>query len=367
MSRIIQVANFVTPSSGGLRTALLHLAQGYGRAGHEVVQVLPGRQNAVEATPWGRRVFLESTQVPGLGYRILLHAMRVQEVLSELDPDVLEVHDRTSLRGLGPWAARRQVPSLVVSHERLDRWLQQWLSPRLPLEAIADRSNGALARGFDEVVCTTSWAAEEFTRIGVSNLRIVPLGVDLDGFRPGPLTGTRDEVVLVMVSRLSREKRPDLAVEALRELRRRGVPARLVVAGDGAMRSQLAQLAGDLPIEWLGFVGDRQRLAALMAAADVVLAPGPVESFGVAALEALACGTPVVVNHHAALPGVAGLAGRSAASSGFVFAEAVLELLTVDEPRRRARARARAEQFPWEATIQGFLEAHELLPLRLAS
>ena len=345
MSRIVQVANFVTPTSGGLRTTLEHLARGYATEGHEVVQVLPGERDEVRKTPWGRRVFVGSTVIPGTGYRMMLNGLRVQETVRRQQPDVLEVHDRTTLRGLGAWASREGVRSLVVSHERLDRWLEQWLSPRLPLTTLANRSNRGLAAAFDTVVCTTEWAAQEFTRLGIDNLRTIPLGVDLKLFGPRLVGGTRDEVVLVMASRLSREKRPDLAVETVRELRHRGLDVRLVVAGDGALRSQLEKQGRGLPIDWRGFVTDRVELAALMADADVVLAPGPVETFGLAALEALACGTPVVVNRHSALPEVVGHAGRAAASSGFVFADAVLELLTVDEPVRRLAARRRAETF----------------------
>jgi alpha-1,6-mannosyltransferase len=367
MSRIVQVANFVTPTSGGLRTTLAHLADGYAAQGHEVVQVLPGERDHVEVTGWGRRVLVASPTVPGTGYRVMFATPRLQATLAALAPDVLEVHDRTTLRGLGAWAARRQVPSLVVSHERLDRWLRQWLPGWLPLAAMADRANTALAAGFGTVLCTTGWAAQEFTRLDVPNLCMVPLGVDLTLFRPRLHASGRDDVLLVMASRLSREKRPDLAVDAVRELCRRGVPVRLVVAGHGPMRKRLEREAKDLPIEWRGFVSDRRELAALMAEADVVLAPGPVETFGLAALEALACGSPVVVNRHSALPEVVGGAGRSAASSGFVFAQAVLELLSLDEATRRQVARRRAEQFSWETTVGGFLDAHRLARRRLAA
>lgn len=367
MSRIVQVANFVTPTSGGLRTTLRHLAAGYAAQGHEVVQVVPGAQDAVEQMPWGTRVCVEGTLLPGTGYRVVTHVRRLERMLAELRPDRLEVHDRTTLRGLGGWAGRAGVPSLVVSHERLDVWLRQWLPRRAPLGRAADRSNAALASSFDQVVCTTAWAAEEFTRLGVRNLCEVPLGVDLDAFPPRLHATECDEVLLVMASRLSREKRPELAVGAVRELVRRGRRVRLVVAGDGAMRSGLERSSKDLPIHWLGFVQDRAELAALLAAADVAIAPGPVETFGLAALEALACGTPVVVNRHSALPSVVGDAGRTSASSAWVFADCVEELLAVDELTRRHDARARAEAFTWDATVHGFLGVHGLVAERLAA
>ena len=361
MSTIVQVANFVTPTSGGLRTCLRHLAQGYADQGHEVVQVTPGEADRVEQMPWGTRVLVESTPLPGTGYRVITNVRRLERLLSSYAPDRLEVHDRTTLRGLGPWAARQGVPSLVVSHERLDVWLRQWLPRRAPLARVADRSNAALAASFDEVVCTTAWAGEEFARLGVRNLRQVPLGVDLDGFPPRLHPSRHDELLLVMASRLSKEKRPELAVGAVRELVRRGHRVRLLVAGDGAMRPALERASRGLPVHWLGFVSERAELAALLAAADVALAPGPVETFGLAALEALACGTPVVVNRHSALPTVVGDAGRASASSAWVFADCVEELLAVGEAARRARARERAEAFTWDATVQGFLGVHRLL------
>lgn len=358
MSRIVQAANFVTPTSGGLRTALQQLSEGYHHAGHKVVQVLPGPRDDVVETAWGRQVVLRAPEVAGTGYRVLADPRRVQRVLASLAPDRLEVHDRSTLRGLGPWARAQGVPSLVVSHERLDRLLRQWLPARLPLDRAADHSNRALADGFDAVVCTTSWAAQEFTRIG-AEVELVPLGVDLEQFRPDRsrrpwLAGDR-ELLLVMASRLSKEKRPELAVEAVRELVRRGHRVRLVVAGDGPLRRSLQQRASGLPVEFTGHVRGRDAMARLLSAADVVLAPGPVETFGLAALEALACGTPVVCSVHSALPAVLGAAGRSCPSSAFCVADKVEDLMAVDERVRRRTARQRAEDFPWSRTVEGFL------------
>ncbi len=366
MSRIVQVANFVTPTSGGLRTCLNHLALGYAAEGHEVVHVIPGDRDSVEQMPWGTRVLVEGTPIPGTGYRVVTNLRKLERTLSSLAPDRLEVHDRTTLRGLGAWASRHGLPSLVVSHERLDVWLKQWLPRRAPLGRAADRSNAALAASFDSVVCTTDWAAEEFRRLGAA-VSLVPLGVDLAGFPPRLHRSEGQETLLVMASRLSREKRPDLAVGAVRELVRRGHVVRMLVAGDGALRSSLEKESRDLPIHWLGFVQDRSELAALLAAADVAIAPGPVETFGLAALEALACGTPVVVNRHSALPSVVGDAGRTSPSSGWVFADAVEELLQRDELARRHAARTRAETFSWDATVQGFLGVHRLDRLQVAA
>src|ERR1700748_2588075 len=98
--RIAQGANFVAPTSGGLRTTLRHLAAGYVAAGHDVVQVLPARRDAVERSDGVTRMHLAAPPLPGSGYRVHVDLARVQRILARQHADVLEVHDRMTLRGL---------------------------------------------------------------------------------------------------------------------------------------------------------------------------------------------------------------------------------------------------------------------------
>ena len=361
--RIVHIANAYTPRSGGIRTTVHALGRGYRAAGHELVLVVPGPRAGDEELPWGRRVTLAGPTVPGSGgYRILVDLRRVRAVLDALEPDRLEVSDRLTLRGLGRWASAAGVPSTVIAHERLDGILRAFspLGAR-GAQLAADRHNATTAERFDRVVTTTCFAGQEFARIGIPTEH-VPLGVDLEQFRP--VSRTRGDVpLLVLCSRLSREKRPDLAVEALRVLLRGGFPARLVVAGSGPLTASLRRRARGLPVELVGHLSDRSSVAGLLGAADVVLAPGPVETFGLAALEALACGTPVVAASTSAVAElVEGDAGRSARPEPPALAAAVAALLSMPEARRRGAARARAESFPWSRTTNAMLALHRLTP-----
>ncbi|MFC3504740.1 glycosyltransferase [Micromonospora krabiensis] len=370
--RIVRLANFVTARSGGLRTALRHLGEGYAAAGHEPVLVVPGRRDGDERHPWGRVVTLAGPRLPfSGGYRMLVGRRRVARLLAELAPDRLEVSDRFTLRWTGAWARAHGVPAVMVSHESLTGLLGQWGVPGALRRPLADRLNRRSALAYDRIVCTTRWAAEEFARIGAGTVDLAPLGVDLDTFAPDradPALRARyaepDELLLVHCARLSHEKRPELAVDALAALRRAGVPAVLVMAGDGPMRPVLARRAAGLPVTFTGFLPDRSAVAALLASADVVLAPGPVETFGLAGLEALASGTPVVVNAASALPEVVGRAGLAAYGSGESLAEAVTRLVARPEAERRRAARARAEEFGWPAAVAGFLRVHDAEPVR---
>ncbi|WP_432585798.1 glycosyltransferase [Streptomyces sp. HD1123-B1] len=370
--RIVRLANFVTPSSGGLRTALRELGAGYLAAGHEPVLVVPGERARDEHTRQGRVITLPGPCVPGTGgYRVLTDRRRLSALLESLAPDRLEVSDRTTLRWTGEWARRARVPAVMVSHESADAVLRTWGAPGRFAEAAADRLNRRTARAYARIVCTTDWAAREFIRIGARNVVRAPLGVDLDHFHPArhdPRLRDRHRggaaVLLLLASRLSPEKRPGRALDALAELRRRGVPAALVVAGDGPLRGRLEARAGaeGLPVSFLGHVADRAGLAALQASADAVLAPGPAETFGLAALEALACGSPVVVSELSALPAIVGAAGAAAADGGPAFADAVERILDRPEPLRRAMARARAEAYGWPGAVAAFLAAHDASP-----
>jgi alpha-1,6-mannosyltransferase len=364
--RIVRLANFVMARSGGLRTALRCLGEGYRVAGHEPVLVVPGRKSADEMTSQGRVITLPGIPLPRTGgYRLLTGRRQLSRLLDELRPDRLEVSDRSTLRWTGRWARRREIPAMMVSHESLAGLLGVWGVPSAARDRAADALNRRTAATFDRIVCTTAWAAAEFRRLGVPHLTEVPLGVDLAAFHPrliDPAVRARyarpDELLVVYCGRLSAEKRPELAVDTLAALRAAKAPAVLVVAGDGPRRAALAYRAARLPVRFAGHIADRAELAALLATADVVVAPGPVETFGLAALEALACGTPVVANAGSALPEVIGEAGIAAPGTPAAFADAVRRLLDRPVAVRRAAARARAERFGWSAAVAGFLRAH---------
>lgn len=365
MSLIAQIANFYGPRSGGLRTALHHLGPGYLERGHDVVLIVPGPRGADERMANGvRRITIAAPKIPGTGGYRAVDPMRVRALLERLRPDAIEVSDRLTLRGLGRWAARRGVPSVVISHERLDRLLGQVL-PGPAARSLADKANARMAAQYDTVVCTTAFAREEFDRIGAPNVRRVPLGVDLGMFDPH----NRDERLrteladgaehlLVHCGRLSPEKHVERSIEAAALLREQGRDIRLVIAGDGRSRATLERRARGLPVRFLGFVPDRPKVAGLLASSDVSLAPGPHETFGLAALEALASGTPVVVSRSSALAEIVRPdCGAAVADEPDAFAGAVRAVLDAPELDRRIAARDRAEQFTWPTAVDGMLEA----------
>jgi D-inositol-3-phosphate glycosyltransferase len=192
---------------------------------------------------------------------------------------------------------------------------------------------------------------------------IVPQGVDATIFSPGDRTTARralhldDGPVLLFVGRIQALKGADLAVETLAEL---STPrASLLIVGgpsgpDGeAELARLRRLVDELSLgARVRFVAPQphDRLAAYYRAADVCVVPSRSESFGLVALEAAACGTPVVASDVGGLPhvvedGVTGSLVRSRDAAD--FADAVDRILQADTSEMSARAVAHAAGFRW--------------------
>ena len=333
--RVVQVANFYGPRSGGLRTAVDRLGEEYSASGHEVFLIVPGpRAGRARLRTGVVRITLPARLIPLTGgYRVVMPGP-VKALLRALRPDALEVSDRLTLRSLGQWGREHRVTTVMISHERLDRLVGQVL-PHRAAEKFADFADARTAANYDTVVCTTGFAREEFDRIGATNVATVPLGVDLQTFHPCRRSAVLrrrwaapDQLLLVHCGRLSVEKRVDRSIGALAALCDAGVDARLVVVGEGPLRPRLERQAAGLPVHFTGFVSSRHAVAGLLASADVTLAPGPHETFGLAALESLACGTPAVVSRTSALTEIITAdSGAAADNDSAAIARAVREIV----------------------------------------
>ena len=158
--------------------------------------------------------------------------------------------------------------------------------------------------------------------------------------------------------RLSVEKHPHRSIDTVAALRDSGVDARLVMVGEGPLRARLQRQADGLPVDFTGYIGCRDTVATILASADVALAPGPHETFGLAALEALACGTPAVVSRTSALAEILTHdSGATADNDARAIAHAVTTVMSRPEHHRRRHARRRAEQFTWPRSAAGMLSA----------
>lgn len=237
-----------------------------------------------------------------------------------------------------------------------------------------------LALAADRVLGLTCGEAALLHRtFGLSGARIavVPAGVDLARFRPdGPAdepagTPPGSGPLLLFVGRLQRLKGPDVAIATLARVRRTIPGARLLIvggpSGSGPGRlaaADLRRLAAEQGVTGAVEVLDarpQEELAALYRAADVVVVPSRSETFGLVALEAQACGTPVVGARVTGLEEVVGEGGLLVAGHDpRDHAAAVVDLLR-DGQRRAAAAEAgvaAAQAASWEATVDRLLATY---------
>ena len=234
----------------------------------------------------------------------------------------------------------------------------------------------------DRLIANTAEEARQLVRhYGADPARtlVVPPGVDLDRFAPGDRAAARrmvgaaqDDVVLLFVGRIQPLKAPDVLLHAAAEMLTAdpALRARLKVHVVGAPSGsgleaprQLEQLAADLGIaESVRFFPPQPpaRLAEHYRAADVAVVPSHNESFGLVALEAQACGTPVVAAavgglRTAVRDGVSGVLVEGHDPAG--YAAAVRTVLTRRE-LLGAGARRHASQFSWERTADSLVDAY---------
>lgn len=356
--RIAQLANFVGPSSGGMKTAVEMLGRHYVESGAARLLVTPGSRDLVERTTVGTLVQLRAPRVGG-GYRLILEPWRVLGVLASFRPTSIEISDKSTLLPVTGWARRAGVGCLLFSHERLDAMLSLRTGWQSGIGAGVSVLNRVLARRFDAVVVTSRFAAEEFLA-HATRVHRVPLGVDLDVFHPRRGAPADDGVLkLAHVGRLSREKSPHLAVAAAVALHQRGVPVHMDVFGSGPHEHELRAIGRGAPVRFHGHVTDRGTLAAYLASADVAVSACPGETFGLAILEALACGTPVVTADRGGGPELVDAdCGEHGAPEPEALADAVSRLAARDPGVRRRAARRRAERFQWAETARAMLELH---------
>jgi glycosyltransferase involved in cell wall biosynthesis len=241
----------------------------------------------------------------------------------------------------GAWACRllrrlRGVPFVDVAHGNDPKW------------------EGAFARqGPDRVVAFTAAAAAMIAeRAPRARIAVIPHGVDLERFRPGvePFVPNLPRPVVMTAGAVDAHKRLDLAVEAMARLGR----GTLLVLGDGPAARDLDELASRRlgPVRYLRTAGPRDDMPAWYAAADCFTLPSKSESFGLAYLEAMACGLPCVAPGDAVRREVIGEGGLYCdVEDGEAYAAALREALG---RKWKGRPRRRAERFPFAATARAW-------------
>ena len=230
------------------------------------------------------------------------------------------------------------------------------------------------ALGQSDGITAVSRSLADDTRANFSfdgDIEVVPNFVDAERYRPGIGREFRESVaepserILVHVSNFRPVKNVPDVVRVFARVAKE-TPARLLLVGDGPEQAACRELASELDVaDRVRFLGETPDIAHVLACADLFLLPSSHESFGLAALEAMACGVPVIGTNVGGLPEVVGdgetgmlfepgdVGGMSAAAAEILADDARLQAM-----RDAARARA-VDEFASDRVVpmyEGFYE-----------
>jgi len=305
-------------------------------------------------------VQIPALPLPGSGgaYRLPWRRDASARLLQEARPDLIEAGDPYRLA----WAAldaadALAIPPIAFCHSNLEALAGETAGPRFGRAAqrAARRYARHLYRHFELVLAPSRAMAAHLRDWGITRVVHQPLGVDTATFHPrrrnprwrASLGLPEDARLLVYAGRFAPEKNLELLAAALRRL---GPRYWLLTVGSGPL-----QLRGDRIIT-VSALSEPVLLATVLASCDLFVHAGAQETFGLAALEALACGLPVVARR---AEGLAELVDDSVGRTverprAEDFAAAIADVLDGDtRASLAAAARRRAEASDWERVLPG--------------
>ncbi|HEX7302581.1 D-inositol-3-phosphate glycosyltransferase [Lentzea sp.] len=347
-----------------------------------VVELAPGvRVRNVAAGPFEG---LGKEELPG---QLCAFSAGVLRAEARHEPGYYDaIHSHYWLSGQVGWLARERwgVPLVHTAHTLAkvkNLALAEGDTPEPRMRVIGEDQVVAES---DRLVANTDIEASELIKLydaEPSKVAVVPPGVDLDRFTPGDRRAARqslglpqDAVVLAFVGRIQPLKAPDVLLRAAAEMlvRDPGLRSRLVVlivggpSGSGTERPKaLEELAAQLRIaDVTRFLPPQPgpALAEVYRAADLVAVPSHNESFGLVALEAQACGTPVVAAAVGGLPVAVSDGVSGVLVHGHEPGEWAAAISGVALPQREhlaSNAVGHARRFSWDRTTDALLAGYQ--------
>jgi 1,2-diacylglycerol 3-alpha-glucosyltransferase len=321
--RIVIATQTYDPHINGQAAFAKHLAEGLAAVGHEVMVFAPSHRVRAYCRVENRVQVQSVTALPVLFiahnvYVNVVPGLVVRRALDEFQPQIVHVQDHYPLSRIAIRAAvDRKITVVATNHFLPDNMVDEIALLRLFPEVASPVLWRTVLDAFNQasmVTTPTETAAEILRQQDLKvPVRAISNGVDLNRFRPDPEVDRAEmrrrygldprSVVFLFVGRIDHEKRLDVLIHALQRLNRGDI--QLAIAGRGAQREELEEMAGKLladgRVVFTGFVPDED-LVGLLNSADVFAMPSDAELQSIATLEALGTGRPVLAANARALP-----------------------------------------------------------------
>lgn len=354
------------PTFGGSGVIATELAQGLARRGHNL-HVLsyakPARLNTFQTGISYHEVNLNSYPLFEYPPYDLLLANQMAGLIEHEGIEILHVHyaipHATSAylakQILGEKAAH--VPIITTLHGTDITLVGRDPSYKSVVDFSINQSDG--------VTAVSDYLRDEtYRHFDIKNeIEVIPNFVDLERFKRADKDHFRkaiaedDEKIIIHVSNFRKVKRVPDVVSVFNRILKNGVKAKLLLVGDGPDRAPTEKRCREMDIcDKVRFLGKQEQIEEILSVADLFIIPSGSETFGLAALEAMGCGVPVISSDIGGLPevnidGETGYLCKLGDVDG--MAQGATKILTNDELHEimSNNARKRAEMFDLESVV----------------
>jgi alpha-1,6-mannosyltransferase len=307
--KLCDVALYSPETSSGVRTYIKNKMRYVSARPQPMEHVLlvPGREDKLVVQGRSRIYYVRGMRSFYPKVRLVANIVKVARIIEAEAPDLIELNCQFTL----PWAAflatrKSRVPVIGVYHFDLPACVRHITrNAGRPIASLCERAASfyvsLLYRHFTRTLILNESMAPKLRDLGVDRVETVPCGVDIATFNPSRRDlGFRQGLgihparkILLYVGRLSPEKEVGLLLKAHSRISANDYV--LLVAGDGPECKKIKRYEVEHSgIKYLGHIDSPKDLARIYASSDVFIMPGRNETFGMATIEALACGLPVV-------------------------------------------------------------------------
>jgi alpha-1,6-mannosyltransferase len=364
---------YIDAGAGGVNTYLTEKARylAASRKTYRHTIVVPGVADTTQSLFHSTLVTIRS---PCFFYnphhRVLINARHIKRLLAHIRPDIIEVD---CVYFLAHWARAamggHRVPLFGFYHSHLPSFYARPLTQGLGntishrVEALAWRYMAYCMRPLDAILVASNDIYDRLATRVSTTLEYLPLGVNSQLFQPSTRTTpphAHDRPVILYVGRLSQEKDLHVLFDAFRLLNQQG-KYRLCIVGDGPLRARTEQFAQSTPhVDYAGAAPYGEKLAALYAAADILALPSRNETFGLAILEALASGLPVVAMAQGGPSNIlcAPIGALATPGDPVDFADK-LAFVLANRPQATQCRNYVTQHFSWDVTFTKLLQLYE--------
>jgi len=398
--KTLHLTNSWHETSGGIATFYRALMEQANRRGHCIRLVVPDKTDWVEQVgEFGKIYHVEAPAAPlNPTYRAIYPSQylgagsKLQNILAAERPDLVEICDKYTLNYFAALLRKRLLPAIEfrptvvgLSCERMDDNFHSYLG-RFPFAEsfCSTYMKWLYFPFFDHHIANSNYTASELVTAAQGQMVtrgtwVLPMGADLSQFSPqrrsidfrqrllqnfGADSSCR---LLLYVGRLAPEKNLGLLFGALSDLVDRGSDYRLLVVGDGVERARWERESDKKcpgRALFLGHIRERNVLADLYANSDVFVHPNSREPFGIAPLEAMASGLPLVAPNRGGVTSYANAQNAWTVAPTVEDFAAAIEGVTKDAALREQKATnalATAQEYSWDKIASRFLVLYSTL------